>query len=198
MKTKKLNSRDLINLGIFNAIAIVVYLVVATITCTTIIGLLISTAVAYVFMGTIYMLMAVKIRKKGVFLISGILLMIVSLASGRVYHAIGSAIGGLLAEYFAGKHDYQKLNDITLAYISLTFFDFVGTYLPAFIMGKNYFLEAGAKYGMSAEAISQFMAYFTLPTLIILVVLNIAGAYLGARIGIKILNKHFKKAGLIE
>jgi energy-coupling factor transport system substrate-specific component len=50
---------------------------------------------------------------------------------------------------------------------------------------------------MTVEAVKKYIAYFTVPTFMTLVFLNLICAFLGALIGIGILKKHFKKAGLI-
>lgn len=195
---QSLTSRDLITLGIFNALAIGVYLVVATLTGITVIGLLINSALVALVVGVVYILMAMKVRKKGVFFISGALMGLIGLTAGHIYHALGSVIGGILAEYCAGRNAYRKWWDIACAYVVMRLFDFIGIYLPGFILGKSFLMERGAKFGMSAEIVGEFLKYLTVPTFLILTGLNIMGAFFGAWIGRNILEKHFKKAGLIE
>ena len=67
----KLNGRDFITIGIFNAIGIVIYMAVAFAMATTVIGGFISSGVSFMIAATVYILMAVKLKKKGVFTISG-------------------------------------------------------------------------------------------------------------------------------
>lgn len=197
-KKASLTSRDLISLGIFNAIAIVVYYGVATVVGTTVIGLLVCSAAAYLPMGVVYMLMALKIKKRGVFLISGTVLAIIALASGRIYHAVGCVAGGLFAEFLAGKDKYQKASGIILAYVSFAFVEFLGIYLPFFILGQEYMLSRGSKDIMSQEAVNAFLSYLTTGNFLLIALLNILGAYLGAKLGMNIVNRHFRKAGLVE
>jgi energy-coupling factor transport system substrate-specific component len=108
---------------------------------------------------------------------------------------LASIIGGLLAESLAGK--YANLKRVIGAYVAFAFFDFVGIFLPAFLLGTEYLLAKGAKYGMTVEAVKEYIGYFTVPTFITLAFLNLLCAFLGALLGIGILKKHFKKAGLI-
>ena len=194
--TNKLTSRDLISLGIFNAIAIIGYSVVASIACTTVIGMLVSTAAAFLVIGVVYMLMAVKVKKRGVFIICGALMAIFGLVGGQIYHVIASIVGGLLAELIAGK--YGNIKRIVVAYVTFALGDFTGVFLPTFLLGAEYFVSRGAKLGMTAEALDLCMGYFTGPVFAILAVVNLIFAFLGALIGIGILKKHFKKAGLIR
>lgn len=192
----KLNARDLITLGIFNAIAMVVYMLVSSLFCMTILGSLIATAAVYLVIGVVYLLPAIKIRKRGVFLISGLILAIVSLASGQVYHLISVIIGGIIAELFAG--DYSTSKKISSAFVDLMTFDFIGINLPIFAFGPSYILERGARFGITEAAINSSLKYFTWSTFIILLVLNIVCAIVGAWIGMKIIKKHFKESDLIE
>lgn len=197
-KQAELTSRDLVSLGIFNAIAIVTYYGVAAIAGTTVIGLLVCSAVAYLPMGVVYMLMALKIKKRGVFLISGVVLAIIAVTGGRIYHAVGCVIGGLFAELLAGKNQYQKPGELILAYVTLAFVDFLGIYLPFFILGQEYMLSRGSTDIMTQEAVNAFLSYLTAGNFLLIALLNILGAYLGAKLGIRVVNRHFRKAGLIE
>lgn len=192
----KLNTRDLITLGIFNAIAIVVYMLVSSLFCITILGSLISTAAVYLVIGVVYLLPAIKIRKRGVFLICGIILAIISLSSGQIYHVISVIIGAVIAEMLAG--DYSTSKKISSAFVALMTFDFIGINLPIFAFGPSYILERGARYGITEAAINSSLHYFTWSTFIILLVLNIVCAIVGAWIGMKIIEKHFKESDLVE
>lgn len=194
-KTNRLNSRDLISLGIFNAIAVIGYMVVTSVACTTLIGMFVSTAAAFLVIGVVYMLMAVKMKKRGMFIICGILMATIGLIVGHIYTSIGSILGGLLAEVIAGK--YGSTKRIVAAYMAFTFSDFVGTFLPTFLLGAKYLASRGAKFGMTAEVIEPYVGYFSGLGFAILSVVNLLCAFLGALIGIGILKKHFKKAGLI-
>lgn len=193
---KKMNTRDLITLGIFNAIAIVVYMLVSSVFCISIVGSLISTAAVYLVIAVVYLLPAIKIQKRGVFFICGLILAIVSLASGQVYHIVSVLIGGIIAEIFAG--DYTLSKRISSAYVTLMTFDFIGINLPIFAFGPSYIIERGTRFGITEAAINSSIHYFTWSTFVILLVLNIVCAVIGAWIGMKIFKKHFEKSDLIE
>lgn len=61
----KLNGRDFITIGIFNAIGIVIYMAVAFAMATTVVGGFIASGVSFMVAATVYILMAVKVKKKG-------------------------------------------------------------------------------------------------------------------------------------
>ena len=91
---KKLTTRDFISIGVFNALAIIIYMIISSLFCMTIIGSFFSNAAVFLVIGVIYVLLAIKIQKRGVFLISGLIFGLISLASGHVYHFIAIVIGG--------------------------------------------------------------------------------------------------------
>lgn len=84
----KLNGRDFITIGIFNAISIVIYMAVAFALATTVVGGFIASGVAFMVAAISYLLMGVKIKKRGVFTISGTLLGLIALSGGHIPHAI--------------------------------------------------------------------------------------------------------------
>lgn len=196
MEKKSLNARDLITLGIFNAIAIACYAAVVAISCTTVVGLFLSTAIAFLVLGTVYMLIISKVRKRGTFIICGLIMSIVGIIGGRITTTLGSIAGGIIAELLVG--DYKKFYRIAMAYGGYAAGYALGIFLPGVIMGANYLLQRGSKKGMTAETIQAYTKFYTPTYLVIIVLINVAAAVIGAYIGRMILKKHFVKAGLIK
>lgn len=192
----RLNIRDLVTIGIFNAIAIVCYALTVALSCTTVIGLFFSTAAAFLVLGTIYMLIVVKVRKKGTYLLCGIIMSFVGLIGGRIYTTIGCIAAGIIAEILVGK--YNDFKRIAVAYGGYAAVVAMGIYLPGFLMGVNYLLQRGANKGMTAETVQAYAGFFNPQFLGIVLGLNILSALIGALIGRKILNKHFVKAGIVR
>ena len=195
-RKKRLNARDLIMLGIFNAIAIVCYAVVVALVCTTVMGLLFSTAAAFLVLGTVYMVTVAKVRKRGTYFVCGLIMSVVGLIGGRIFTTVGCIAGGVIAELLVG--DYTKVRRIILAYCSYAVAVALGIYLPAFMMGVEYIAKMGAKRGMTLETAQSYMGLYTPTMLVIVIAANIVGALAGALIGRKVLKKHFIKAGLVK
>ena len=195
-RKKRLNARDLIMLGIFNAIAIVCYAVVVALVCTTVMGLFFSTAVAFLVLGTVYMVTVAKVRKRGTYFVCGLIMSVVGLIGGRIFTTVGCIAGGVIAELLVG--DYTKVKRIILAYCSYAVAVALGIYLPAFMMGAEYIAKMGAKRGMTLETAQSYMGLYTPTMLAIVIAANIVGALAGALIGRKVLKKHFIKAGLVK
>ena len=101
----KLNGRDFITIGIFNAIGIVIYMAVAFAMATTVIGGFIASGVSFMVAATVYILMAVKVKKKGVFTISGTLLALIALSGGHLPHAVFAVIGGMICDLIIGNYE---------------------------------------------------------------------------------------------
>lgn len=195
-RKKRLNARDLITLGIFNAIAIVCYAVVVALVCTTVMGLFFSTAAAFLVLGTVYMVTVAKVRKRGTYFVCGLIMSVVGLIGGRIFTTVGCIAGGVIAELLVG--DYTKVRRIILAYCSYAVAVALGIYLPAFMMGVEYIAKMGAKRGMTLETAQSYMGLYTPTMLAIVIAANIVGALAGALIGRKVLKKHFIKAGLVK
>ncbi|MDD7147898.1 MAG: MptD family putative ECF transporter S component [Lachnospiraceae bacterium] len=195
-RKKRLNARDLITLGIFNAIAIVCYAIVVALVCTTVMGLFFSTAAAFLVLGTVYMVTVAKVRKRGTYFVCGLIMSVVGLIGGRIFTTVGCIAGGVIAELLVG--DYTKVRRIILAYCSYAVAVALGIYLPAFMMGAEYIAKMGAKRGMTLETAQSYMGLYTPTMLAIVIAANIVGALAGALIGRKVLKKHFIKAGLVK
>ena len=195
-RKKRLNARDLIMLGIFNAIAIVCYAVVVALVCTTVMGLFFSTAAAFLVLGTVYMVTVAKVRKRGTYFVCGLIMSVVGLIGGRIFTTVGCIAGGVIAEPLVG--DYTKVRRIILAYCSYAVAVALGIYLPAFMMGVEYIAKMGAKRGMTLETAQSYMGLYTPTMLAIVIAANIVGALAGALIGRKVLKKHFIMAGLVK
>ena len=101
----KLNGRDFITIGIFNAIGIVIYMAASFSMATTIIGGFIASGVSFMVAATIYILMALKVKKNGVFTISGTLLGLIALSGGHLPHAVFAVIGGIICDLIIGNYE---------------------------------------------------------------------------------------------
>ncbi|HKM21591.1 MAG TPA: MptD family putative ECF transporter S component [Lachnospiraceae bacterium] len=196
MNSKKMNVKDLIVIGILSTIAIVCYAIAVIVSCTTVIGLFFSTAVAFAVMGTVYMLIALKVQKRGTFFLCGAVMSLVGLFGGRIFTTIGCIAGGLIAELIVGQ--YKKFSRIAAAYAGYAVTVAAGIYMPGFIIGTDYLLARGEDRGMTAESVKMYEQYFNMNNLFYVLLLNAVAALLGAYIGKLILNKHFVKARLIE
>lgn len=168
---------------------------VAFVLSATIIGGFVASGTAFMIAAISYLLMGVKIKKKGVFTISGILLGLVALSGGYIPHSIFAAIGGVICDFVIG--NYENKGRIVLEYGLFALADFLGTIVPILLFGTASFVERATKWKMSEEQINQAISYFSVSWTIGFGILTFILACIGAFIAIKLLKKHFKKAGMI-
>jgi energy-coupling factor transport system substrate-specific component len=99
------------------------------------------------------------------------------LASGNVFGIVGSVIAAVVAT-----------NVIA----------FGGYCLPLYSAAQEYMSKAAERFNLSQEMIDAYTKHLNWYTFGIFIAVNIVTALVGALIGVKILNKHFRKAGLIK
>jgi len=191
----KLNGRDFITIGIFNGVSIVIYMTAAFVLATTVVGGFIASGAAFMVAAISYLLMSVKIKKRGVFTISGILLGLVALSGGHIPHAIFAGLGGVICDFIIG--NYENKGRIIFGYGIFALADFLGTVVPVLLFGTASFVERAAKWKMSEGQIKQAISYFSIPYTVGFAILTFALACTGAFAAVKLLKKHFKNAGVI-
>ena len=185
---KKLTTLDRVNIGVFGAIAVTTQMIVGFAVGTTLVGVVLNVPIISLFLGTIYMLLAVKVRKTGVFLALGIINALPDLM-------VANVIGVIL--YIASRRDYSKKCDLIAAYVSERTTHFVGFCLPIYLSAVNYLYERKDMFHLTEETIQEFVSYVTWPGFIGIIVLNIVTSLIGAWVGLRVLTKHFEKAGLV-
>ena len=191
----KLNGRDFITIGIFNAIGIVIYMAVAFAMATTVIGGFIASGVSFMVAATVYILMAVKVKKKGVFTISGTLLGLIALSGGHLPHAVFAVIGGIICDLIIG--NYESKGRMIIGYGTFALADFLGTVIPVILFGTASFVERASKWKMSEAQINEALSYFKVSWAVRFGLITFVLACIGAFVATRILKKHFEKAGVI-
>ncbi|MBQ9237758.1 MAG: MptD family putative ECF transporter S component [Treponema sp.] len=191
-----LDGRDFITIGIFNAIGIVVYMAMAFALTTTVVGGFVSSGISLGIAAPVYLLMGMKIRKRGVFILSGILLGLFALAGGHIWHMICAVLGGLICDFVIG--NYGSRTKIIFGYGLFALLDYFGTVMPVILFGTKTFIDnATNKWKLSTEQIEKTMPYFTIRWILFFGVITCVAACSGAVVAMQILKKHFKKAGVI-
>lgn len=75
-KTKRLNSRDFIFIGIFGTVALLIFLVTGALAALTLFGTVANIPITLFFISIAFMLLVSKVRKTGVFLIMGTIIVL--------------------------------------------------------------------------------------------------------------------------
>lgn len=191
---KKLSVKDLINVGIFTAI----YLVVSFVTFMIgYIPFLIPFLgfICPIVCGIPFILYVMKIEKFGMITLTGTILGLAFtvMGSGLIMLPAG-IIGGLLGDLIMKAGNYKNWKYIAWGYAGFSLW-IMGFVLRMFIARDQYFKEVGQSYGQ--DYVNVLESITPLWTLSVMFILTILGGLVGAWLGKKMFSKHFKKAGLV-
>ncbi|ASA20165.1 MptD family putative ECF transporter S component [Paenibacillus donghaensis] len=197
-KNKKLKTKDYILAGIFSILVFVVNSVIGTLLTPFMVSAmpLISGACLF-FSAIVYLIMAMKIGKRGVLLLLG-------LVTGIVYTIMGVplllpffTLAGLLGESILLKGDggqYRRITRQSLAYAAYGAVFGLGGYVTVYVYGSDY-LDTMYSPEMSESMFNfAYSPSWMIGSLIFSFVLTLLGCVFAA----KLLNKHFIKAGMIK
>lgn len=191
--SNKLNTKDLINIGIFTAIYIVVFYAVGMLGYIPIFMVLYPLLIPIVG-GIPFMLYLTKVNKFGMITLTGVILSLLLFATGHGWPMLVSgSLCGLLADLIFKAGGYKNWSKTLIGYIVFSECA-IGAMLPLWIMRDSYYeymrTTAGDEY---ADTLMSLMSGWMLP---VLVVFAVIGAIIGAYLGRKVLKKHFKRAGI--
>ena len=193
MKKKTLTGKDLITVGIYTAIYIAVIFCIGAFNAIPFlypIFLFVGPAVA----GIPMMLYYVKIEKFGMLTIMGIICAVFFYIAGYTWICLSIMIPvSILSDVALKIGGYKKFASMAVSFMIFSLGIMSG---PAnlWFAGEQYWDNIRESMGEHyAEQLAKFMPTWMLPVGIVLI---FAGAFLGALLGRKMLNKHFKKAGI--
>lgn len=198
-KSRKLKTKDYILLGIFSILIYVVNAIVgfALMPVMATAAMPLISGVCLFFSAVVYLIMAMKIGKRGVLFLLGIV-------TGLIYTIMGVplmlpffAVAGLLGEAVLFRGDgsqYRRLKRQALAYAAYGALFGLGAFVTVYVYGGDY-LEK-----MYDEEMRGSMLQFAYSPawMIGSIIFSFALTLLGSLFAAKLLNKHFIKAGMIK
>lgn len=195
-KTNKLQGKELITIGVFAAIYLVIVTIIGGI-CMPIPPLyLLMPAIIAFLNGIVYMLLLAKVQKHGGIFILSLMPALLLMAMGHMWTILASCVlCGILAELItkAGRFKSFRWNLIGYGVFSL---NLMGAFVPIWIMREFFFADT-LRRGMSAEFIDTLRRMTPLWVLFAMVGATFLAAILGGIAGKKLLKKHFVKAGIV-
>ena len=191
---KKLNGKDLINIGIYTAIYYVIVFIAAMLGMIPIMYPMLA-VICPIVGGIPFVLFLTKVKKFGMIWIMSVLLGILMLISGMGWYALAmSVLTGLLSEfiYKSGNYKSAKCAVITNATFSL----WVWANLLLLFVNRESFLASRAEtVGQEyVDRLNSLTPGWLCPVL--LLVCFVCGI-IGGLLGKSMLSKHFKKAGIV-
>ncbi len=191
----KLNTKDLINVGIFTALYFVVMFVVAF-TGYIPVMMVIMPALC-TFVGAIpFMLFLTRVRKFGMVTIMGILLGLLTFLLGRPWPSVLiGALAGFFADLYLKTGDYKSIQKSCIGHGIFSLW-VVGMALPMYFGYRDAFMES-IRPGYGDAYVDALIGFTPSWMFWVMTVLIVLGGLLGAILGSRILKKHFVKAGMV-
>ena len=193
MKEQKLKIKDLVTIGVFAVIYLVIMFGVGMIGVIPILFLVYPTILGIVS-GTVVMLFMAKVQKPWALLIFGMLTPIFMMVEGHTYILVLHAfVVILIAELIrrAGNYNSFKYNMLSFA----IFNTWICGSLMQMLWAREKYIEMTMMMGNEyVEALERLVTY---PHMALVYLGAILGGLIGANIGRVLLKKHFIKAGIV-
>jgi len=193
MKEQKLKIKDLVTIGVFAVIYLVIMFSVGMIGVIPILFLVYPTILGIVS-GTVVMLFMAKVQKPWALLIFGMLTPIFMMVEGHTYILVLHAfVVILIAELIrrAGNYNSFKYNMLSFA----IFNTWICGSLMQMLWAREKYIEMTMMMGNEyVEALERLVTY---PHMALVYIGAILGGLIGANIGRILLKKHFIKAGIV-
>ena len=195
-ETNKLNGKDLMTIGLFTAVYLVIYVIVACVMGMIPIMALLLQFVSSFVLGIPMILYFAKIKKFGMILITYVIVGAALMFMGTgAYTLILAPICALLAEILIKIGKYKNINLAVIAF-GITCVGGNGNALYWVLASEEALAEHAVSMG--TEYIDTVLGYFAnwwvLPAILLSAFI---GGVLGGLLGKKVLRKHFIRSGVL-
>ena len=193
---KKWSVKDVITLVLMTVLLIVIQLGINMICMVNdFVSMVLSVGITMLVCGPVYFLMVNLIRKRFVSLVYMTLLGLVFLIMGNWFLLPWFIVVGILAEIILWKG--ITLNRLTVSWtVSSPLYNGVNL-LPVWFFWDTYYSFAVAS-GMEQSYIEAYVQYYTAPGWVVFILIfTMFCGFLGSLVGRKLIQKHFKKAGVL-
>lgn len=191
-----LNGKDLMNVGIFTAVYLVIYIIASCVLGIIPILSLMMNFFSSIFLGIPMMLYFTKIKKFGMvmitYLVNGILMAFLGLG---IYSLILGIICALIAELILRSGKYQSANCTVLAF-AIACIGGNGNALCWVISGQEVLEKTAASMGTDYAniVVGYFSHWWVMP---VVMLSAFVGGMIGGLLGKAVLKKHFIRSGLV-
>lgn len=197
-KTNKLTVPDLISIGVFTAL----YFVLVTIATFASVAIfpgfnnVVLPAFCALISGCVYTLLVVKLQKFGGISVMGIVMGLFFMITGHfIISFAANIVMGIVADCVAKVGKYKSKKWIILSYVLFSYGLF-GPVIPMWFMKDAYVANLVAR-GKDAVYIAELFANINMVTFVLAVVATLVCALVGGWFGMKMIKKHFVKAGIV-
>ncbi|WP_165450496.1 MptD family putative ECF transporter S component [Intestinimonas massiliensis] len=198
MKNHKWSVKDVITTVLLSVLLIVIQLVINMICMVNdFVSMVLSVGFTMLLCAPIYFLMVSRIRKRFVSLVYMTILGTVFLVMGNWYLLLYYMVVGVLCEAILWNVGWASTKKLTASWtLSSLLYNGVNI-LPLWFFWDTYEAFALAS-GMEQSYIDSFVRYYSSPQWLVFILLftTVCG-FIGSLIGGKLIQKHFKKAGVL-
>ena len=193
----KLQTRDFISVGIFSLIYAAVAFIIGGVAQMTPLTFPFMPMVVALFTGTVFMLYAAKIPKRGAITILGVIAGILLFITGMFWMMSAFFVAfGIIADLICVSGQFKSFKRNMAAYCLLALAP-MGAYVPMAVMPAQFdeFMSKKGDVSSFAGVIDAIGAqWWAIP---LMTLGTIICALIGGYIGKKLLKKHFEKAGIV-
>lgn len=197
---KKLSVKDVITIAILGVLMLVVQFAVGGILGFNMFAALIVAPMLICFInGILFMLLAARVGKRGVFSIYAILVGLAYALMGYWFVTIYFVLIGLLGELLLmrGEGAYRKPGRVSALWSIYSGLFIGSSVIPVHFMWESYSASALAG-GFDIEYLNAVQQYFSEPLWLLLIAgLAVIGGFFGSLLGRRLMKKHFEKAGVV-
>ena len=190
-RNERLNVRDFVSIAVLTVLELVVYFSIGMIAGSTPSGWCFTLGIQAIPLGIIFMLMYAKVNKRGVVLISGVL---VGLLVGMSFWLTGLviALGALAGEVIWNVANRKRFATMAASFTSIMVGWYLGAFAPLVLM-KDFLLNS---VPTMAEFYGSLFDIVAGPLFFVCLGVTALGGVLGSLLGRAVLKKHFERAGI--
>lgn len=194
----KWSVKDVITTVLLTVLLIAIQLVINMVCMVNdFVSMVLSVGISMLICGPIYFLMVSRVHKRFVTFVYMTILGLVFLLMGNWYILPYFMVVGAVCEIILWKNGWESKKKMTISWtVSSLFFNGVNL-LPLWFFWDTYYDFAIAS-GMEPSYVESFIYYYSSTGWLIFIILfTTFCGFIGSLIGGKLINKHFKKAGVL-
>lgn len=192
-KPNKLNTKDLINVGMYTAIYFAIAFIVSMINAIPVL-FIVPALIVPIIDGIPFMLFLTKVKKFGMLLIMSVIIALIEFIFGYGWMGVTVCLAsGLIAELILKAGKYTNAKSATWAFTVFGIWQ-IASLIPLWVMGDTYIDSLRESMGdQFADGIQVYTSYWVIFAVLAMLVV---GGLIGGSLGRKVLRKHFEKAGI--
>ena len=191
--SERLNVKDLITVGIFSVIIIVLIFIFGMLGYIPMVMLALPILAALIC-GIPYMLFLTRVSNFGMVTLLGVIIGIVMFLTGHTWVPIVTfTVCALIADIILKMGNYSSIKNSIISH-GVFILGIMGNMLPFFILRDAYM--SAMRASMGNDYVNVIAPYLQTNFLIVLIILTFIAGLISAYIGKIVLKKHFERAGI--